>query len=413
MVDIRDNKGNVLFLTLMTAIILIVLSGSYLSLVVAEHSMNMRASHSIAAINVAEAGAEEALWELKFGGADFAGWSGVNPVSNSGELFAPGGEKIGEYYVEVENPDDFSPVIEAVGYVPAQPGAVAERTVRIKAEGVKMFGKAVFGKEGVVMSSNARTDSYDSKLGLYNVNGNKGTEGDIGTDATGSDPPAVLMNSNARVNGNVWIGMDGNTQTDIELKSNALINGRRKKSSSPTEMPAVQGDSSLPAKPPIVLNGNDTATISSSGKYSTITLKSNSALTITADATIYITGALSLNSNSKLKIANGAKVEMYVDGSISFSSNTQVNNLSKDPTKFALYATDSLTSTVTYNSNTSFYGTLYSKNAPVVFNSNASLYGAIVGKDVELNSNATVHYDLALRDVGPTLGYEISYWQEK
>jgi hypothetical protein len=413
MITRRNEKGNVLVMAILMTAVLLLLCGAYMSMVVSEHNLTARLSHSITAINVAEAGVEEALWELKHNGSAFSGWSGTNPVSKTGDVYSPQGYKVGEYYVEVVNPSDPYPVVNAIGYIPTQAMALVERQVQVKVEAEYLHGKAAFGVNGVTMDSYARTDSYDSQLGDYNVGGNIGAEGDIATDAIGSTPPAISLLSNAQVNGDVWIGPGGDRNTDIDVQGIAVINGKRKRSSVLRNFPPVQGDAGLPDKGSLLLGGSDTFTISESGKYSEIKLNSNSILTIDSDATIYVTGGFHIKSNSQLHITNGATVTIYVDGSIEIDSNTQINNFGKDPTKFAIYATDTLTSDINFDSNSTLYGVLYARNADVIVNSNAHIYGAITGKTVLLDSNAYVHYDLALRTIGAPIGYEPIYWQEK
>ncbi len=88
-----------------------------------------------------------------------------------------------------------------------------------------------------------------------------------------------------------------------------------------------------------------------------------------------------------------------------------------DPTKLAVYGTDTFNSTMVWNSNTQFFGAVYVPRADVVYDSNADFYGSMVGKSLQsISSNARLHYDEALGDVGmgtDSTTYAVVSWQEK
>ncbi|MBI3085552.1 MAG: hypothetical protein HYY88_07495, partial [candidate division NC10 bacterium] len=76
------------------------------------------------------------------------------------------------------------------------------------------FGNAAHGTGAIALIGNADTDSYDSRLGAYNVSGNLGTNGDISTDST--MPQAVTIDPNSTVNGDVLVGPGGNTSSAVQ-----------------------------------------------------------------------------------------------------------------------------------------------------------------------------------------------------
>ncbi|MBI4842140.1 MAG: hypothetical protein HY803_13910, partial [candidate division NC10 bacterium] len=84
------------------------------------------------------------------------------------------------------------------------------------------FGNAAHGVGPVTLTGNATTDSYDSRLGAYNVNGNLGTNGDISTDASGAN--SVTIESNSVVNGDVYVGTAANPAASA-VTMNGTING--------------------------------------------------------------------------------------------------------------------------------------------------------------------------------------------
>jgi hypothetical protein len=71
-----------------------------------------------------------------------------------------------------------------------------------------------------------------------------------------------------------------------------------------------------------------------------------------------------------------------------------------------------------WNSNSDFWGAVYSPKTNVTYSSNANFYGSVIGKYVDITSQANIHYDEALASleiVPGSLGsfYIVKSWQEK
>ena len=93
-------------------------------------------------------------------------------------------------------------------------------------------------------------------------------------------------------------------------------------------------------------------------------------------------------SNTQLEIADGVTLALYLGGTFSQSSNSQINNLSQDPTTVQIYGTETFETTMTWESNASFYGAIYVPDYTVLYNSNAEFYGSIIADTVKIDSNA-------------------------
>jgi hypothetical protein len=417
----KDERGMVLLSAMIGVLVLTLICGAYMSTFMVENRLTSRTWDSLTGINVAEAGAELAFWELEYGGGDFLsidGWAGANPITRTGFMQTSAGDVLGEYFISVTNPTTDTPTIESTGFVPNQAAAEVQRIVRIAVEPDYIFDMAAFGIDGVSMNSNAITDSYDSGVGPYG-GANVGSNGDIGTNSISTSPPAITLDSNAHCNGDAFIGPGGDPATAIWTGASSTISGGQEATRRETEVLSMAPPTGLPVNGDFSLGGDETATMSSSGEYGSIFLDGNSILTIDSDVTIYITGELEMVSNSQLHITNDADVEIYVDGRIYLESNTAVNNISQDPATLAIYGTDSLTDSgdepgVEFDSNNDFYGTIYAPQSTISVDSNAEFYGAMFGKFVELDSNVQVHYDEALQVPGAAAeGFQVESWQEK
>jgi len=98
------------------------------------------------------------------------------------------------------------------------------------------------------------------------------------------------------------------------------------------------------------------------------------------------------------------------------SSNSTINNLTRDPRAFAILGTSSFLD-MAMNSNTDFFGVIYVPEATLAMSANADFYGAIVADYISMSSNAGLHYDESLGTWTKygvhTSGFVVKSWQER
>jgi hypothetical protein len=70
--------------------------------------------------------------------------------------------------------------------------------------------------------------------------------------------------------------------------------------------------------------------------------------------------------------------------------------------------------TVDFDSNSKIWGVVYAPNARVVLDSNFELYGSLMARSLDIDSNATFHFDEALVDATASgvPVYETVCWRE-
>jgi len=398
---------------------MLLLAAPFLFQLSANNKSYKRFSKSLVAHSLAEAGVERAIWELNYG--DVSGWEGD---SSERTLTIPdfqtsNGNVMGDIEIKVTDPEGENPVIESIGKVSLTGSQELEaRSIMVVLEEVpsSLFDYAVFGGEGCVdLSSNSIIDSYDSSLGAYGGL-NMGFMGHLGTNAFGYG--CIDLGSNSEIYGNAVKGAGSDPDIDIIIRGNAKIYGEIKSLSDPKVMSSVLAPEGLAPMGDYYLDGESSDTISTSGEYASFRITSNAKVTIIADVTLYITGIFSMRSNSQLEIADGVSVTIYLGGSFVQESNTSIKNLSEDPTKLMVFGTDSFTGEMEWNSNSYFWGAIYVPDADVRFCSNTDFFGSIISKSFNMNSNARIHYDVALAglnievDSEDTL-YKVKSWQEK
>ncbi|MBI4736691.1 MAG: hypothetical protein HY766_11670, partial [candidate division NC10 bacterium] len=246
------------------------------------------------------------------------------------------------------------------------------------------FGNAAHGVGPVTLTGNATTDSYDSRLGAYNVNGNLGTNGDISTDSTAGS--AVTIEAGSTVNGDVQVGPGGNTSSAIQ--NNGTITGTTSTEATTWNLPLSSIPTGVVNQGPLSIAGNTVRTLTE-GTYwfSSLSISGNGQLQISGAVKIYVTGAISISGNG-VATANNAPTNLLIYGT-------------RDPTSTdpACVSSNCATS-VAITGNGSFYGAVYAPQAGITVSGNGAVYGALTGASVTVNGNGGLHYDEALQNLG-------------
>jgi len=413
----KEEQGSVLVIGVLFLAFMLLLAVPFLFMLSNENRLTEKSYKSMAALSLAEAGVESAIWELNNG--DISSWSGTSALRtmNIASFQTADGNVIGSIDIRIEDPGSDNPVIESTGRLPYIGTLTVDRTARVVLElgegYTSLFDFGVFGDEGLELASRAQIDSYDSRIGEYDSH-NPGTSGHTGTNATHLG--CIYLSPNARIYGNASTGPESIPEDVIITKPVSTISGEKLALSSPKEMPSIPSPEGMTYQGEYLLDGT-VDTISESGEYTHFRLSNNAKVTITADVTLYITGDFSMASNSQIEIADDVNVTIYLGGSFLQESNTQINNLSLDATKLQVYGTDSFTGDMEWRSNTDFWGTFYAPRAHITYNSESDFYGSIVGRYLDFSSQATIHYDEALGDLKVSTGSEgapfvVKSWQE-
>jgi hypothetical protein len=397
----KEEHGSVLVIGILFLTSLLLLIMPFMLQISYDQRLSEKSYKAFAALSMAEAGAERAIWELNSG--DILSWSGTSTLRtmNIASFLTSDGETMGSIDIRVEDPEGDTPVVQSTGKVPYIGAHTVDRSTRVelwKGDGsYYLFDYGVFGDEGINLSSNAQL------------------EGNIGTNATHLG--CIYLDANANVTGNASTGVESIPEDIIITKPVSFITGEKQALSKPQPMPSVVPPEDLPYRGEYSLEGGNQDIISESGVYTSFMLQSGSQVTITADVTLYITGEFTMTSNTQLEIADDVKVTVYLGGSFVQDSNSQINNLSMDPTSLVFLGTDTFNGDVLWNSNTAFWGAIYTPRANVIYDSSAEFYGSIVGKFVDFGSQSSFHYDEALGDLkidtgSPGSTFIVKSWHE-
>jgi hypothetical protein len=415
----KKEQGSVLLIGLFFLTFLLLLAFPLLFQMSNENKSADRSYKSTAAISLAEAGIERTIWELNHG--DITTWSGGGSVRTLDISSFPtsDGNVMGDIEIQVDDLVGDFPVVESTGKMPYMGSLTVDKTARVVLErrdvSVSLFDYGVFGDEGMELASNAQIDSYDSGNGNYDP-GNPGTNGHVGTNATHLG--CIFLNANAVIYGSAATGPESIPEDIIITQPVSIITGDQQPLPDPKELPTIIPPEGLTFRGDYILDNGSNGTLSDSGEYTNFRISNSSTVTVTSEVILYITGEFSMVSNTQLLIAENASATLYLGGSFVQESNTQINNLSMDPCSFMLFVLDSFTGDMEWNSNSDFWGAVYSPKTNVIYNSNANFYGSVIGKYVDITSQANIHYDEALASleiVPGSLGsfYTVMSWQEK
>ncbi len=415
--DNQKERGSILVITILLSFMTLLLATPFLTKISGQYRITNKSFRQITAFNLAEAGVERAIWELNHG--TIIDWEGdaESRTLMISSFQAGDGTEVGDISITVLDLQGENPVIESTGRVSHIGSNDIEKSIRVVLEEIEtdsLFDYGIFGKQSLEMSGNAFVDSYDSREGVYGGE-NISDLGQMGTNGIYSGD--ISLNNTVEINGDVVVGPGGIPADVISMSSNVTINGELTALTEEKTFPPVIPPSNLPWRGDFILAPNNMATISESGEYSSLIFQSNSKISITSDCILYVTGEFTMLSNTRFEIAEGVTLALYLGGTFYQSSNSQINNLSLDPTMVQIYGTETFQTLMTWDSNTDFYGAIYVPDYTVLYNSNAEFYGSIIANTVKIDSNAGLHYDKALFNLESiyttvTSTYKIKSWQE-
>ena len=277
-----------------------------------------------------------------------------------------------------------------------------------------------YGSSGITveLSGQAYTDSYDSSLGRYNVNGNISNHGDVITNGS--------------------ISLTGQSQINGAQTPNANM-------TCPTTPIKVPDDlAGLTPVSALSVSGQNTVNITGDHKYTSITLSGQSKLIVTGPSNIYVTGNWSISGQSLFSVSSASTgpVIIYIDGNISASgqgitndtyipSNLQIygtalqnwdssvtysinknviyncsiweslqnNNLNHTPVSGSWWSSGAPTQTFTFSGQAALYGAIFSPFSNMTISGQGGIYGAVVGYDITMSGQSTIHFDEALKNL--------------
>ena len=141
-----------------------------------------------------------------------------------------------------------------------------------------------------------------------------------------------------------------------------------------------------------------------------INMSSSSKILVNGKARLYVKNGINMTGQSQIVLATDATLELYVGGNCSIGGGG-VMNTPGYAKNFSLIGLPSCTS-ISYNGNAQFIGTIYAPQAAVSLGGTSDAIGAFVANSMQLNGSIGIHYDEALRGNPKEGRFLVASWQE-
>jgi len=411
---------------LLIGAIIAVIGAHLLTGVVAEQRLATRSVYQSVALNLAEAGIEEAMWAANNEWIDSTrGWSPAGDGTGAMILSRTTGltlaQGTGEYHLRIDQPASASPIVIALGIVrlPAQPPILKQ--VRVRLDRRAVWANAIVAKGHVTFNGNRTTiDAYDSAVGAWHATANRldratvatnlATNGGVAVNnadiygyvATGGGAPQVGPNGSI-LSATSPSGLSNNVDpSNLRYDFSYNIPDAVAPTATAISIGAVTSSTTLP-RPGDTPGADGRYTYSASSVSLT-----NSTLTINGAVDLVVSGNVSIGGGSgAIVLTNTTSTELalYAAGDISISGNGAANPTNSPP-RMTFHGTRTAAQAATLgrqqfdlSGNADYSGLVYAPNADVSLRgggSSGQFSGAIIAYSVTFNGNYDFHYDVQL-----------------
>ena len=413
-------RGSALISSLIVAVLVAGIVGFYLETVRLEIKETHRSRLALEAVNLAEIGAEDALYAVQSG--NWTGWSAGTQGYSRSVTNIPGGlaRETRAVSVFVRTNVTNEAVIVAEGRITHPAGINAHKQLRIDLSRRGVFANGLTSRDGVQMNGNKiAVDSYSSDNGPYHAVTNRNDRGSV---ASVSMAVASVDLQNADVLGYVatgggmpQVGKNGSVK-GFDTPGGVKVDPLRVSTDFYAEFPPVEAPS-LSAPTTTVPGGSYTmGSLFTASEYALADLdvKSTDTVSIEGDVTLVLTGTL--NVKGEVLITPGSSLTVYVEGDVDIGGNGLVNG-TNIPANLVLFSTagEGDGQTIKLSGNGALAGAVYAPFADVEMKgsgANGTMFGAVVANNILLTGNFEFHYDEALDDYGNNGRFRMDAWRE-
>lgn len=429
-------RGSVLIVALLLCAVIALMLGSYLNLNLNSTRLAQRSFHSTAALNLVEAGAEEAVWSFNRatqGHTD--GWTGWNTDGTGAwrkftgfDLGAGADAWIKVYVTNTNPPSGSTPKVVALASVNPPQRPPVTRMLEVTLRRRSYFSNGMVAKESITFSgTNTSVDSWnsdpDADPATTPVEYSAAVRRDQGTVASTSVANTAMLINQADIWGCVYtggaspqVGVNGSIR-GASTAADVAIDATRIATDFNAELPLAEApaDGTVITTVGAVLGTPGTTT---RWRCPAISLSGSQTLTIQGDVTLILTAtsgttALSVTGNASIQIAAGASFTLYTEGDVKIAGNG-IGNANIQPLSFQLWGTHATPGgqAIQIAGNGALRAAVYAPNAAVKLNGNGDVMGSVVAHDITIVGNAAFHYDEALATYGNNTPFGITKWRE-
>lgn len=430
----RD-RGAVLVVALLIMALIALALGSYLALNLSTARLARQSYQQGAAFNLAEAGAEEALWSFNRANAHAAdawtGWSGAVPAAlRKFTGFDFGGNTTGTVSVYVNNTAPAAgdrPLVVAMATVQSPGSPPNTKLLSVTLARRSYFGSGLVARESLRFSGlNTAVDSWNSDPDQDPATAPVPYRPEIRRDR-GSIATLAVENSALLVNqASIWgyvatggaapeVGVQGSVR-GADTPADVQVDPARISTDFTADLPAVtapvDGIPLLTIGTTLGLPG-----VATKWRCPSLVLRANQTLTILGDVTLILTAtigsAVEVTGNASINIPAGSSLTVYAEGDCKIAGNGLANANSR-PLSCQIWGTSTSAAGqgIQIAGNGALKTVIYAPNAAVQVNGNGDVMGAIVARTITLTGNASFHYDESLADYGDNTAFGVVRWRE-
>ncbi len=429
-------RGAVLIVALLFAALIAVGLASYLNLNLSSSRLAKRTFNGYAALNLAEAGAEEAVWSFnRTQRGDTEAWrKWTTQGSAAWQKFTDmdlGANSTSWVKVYVDN---HTPGANARPRIVAQsstgrPGeAPVTKMVEVTLRRRSLFANGLVAKDvvsfaGAVASVDSWNSDPDANPATAAVPYSAATRNDRGTVAS-----AAVLNSAVLVNqANIW----GNVATgggQPEVGASGSIRGADTPADVKVDPRKISTD--FNANFDVLVAPVDGTILTTVGatlgviglktkwRIPNIALKGSDTLTILGDVTIVFTAGTGTNAievagTAQIIVPAGSTLTLYTEANLKIAGKGLTNS-NVQPISCQIYGVSASPGgqQMEIVGNGSLCAVVYAPNGDVEIKGNGDVMGSIVAYRIKLAGNAAFHYDESLTERDSSQPFAISKWRE-
>ncbi len=428
-------RGSILIIAMLVAALIALVLGSYLSLSLSTAHFASHTFYSNASFNLAETGAEEAVWSFNHpltGGANgWTAWS--NNASDawqkfSGFSFASNATGWVKVYVENYNPPagSVSPKVIALASVNPATDAPITKLLELTLGRRSHFAAGLVAQDSITFNgNNASVDSWNSGSAASPVPYSAAVRNDHGSVASASVQTTAMLVNQADIWGYVatggsapQVGNNGSIR-GATTPAGVQIDPSRVSTDFCINLDSITaptgGTSISPISGTTTLGTLGTAT---SWQCDSISLQGSDVLTILGQVTIVLTAgsgsqALDIEGSAAINIPAGSSLTLYVEGDLKIAGKGGLGNGNIQPISCQFWGTNATAGAqnIELTGNGSLVGVVYAPNAIVKLDGNGDMMGSVIAYDITIAGNAAYHYDESLASYGDA-GYGVTKWRE-
>jgi len=454
---------------------LAMMAGGYIALTSQSMKMTQRTFYQNTAFNLAESGAEYAIWCMKNTWTmPSSNWTGdaanktfIGTVASP--VFSDTQGTRGFFKVRITNANSSNPTVIAEGVVVPVRGGSLTKQIRVRLSNGSLFSNGLVAKDRLTLNGGVM-DSYHSSTGSP---GTAAREYDITVASTSLVIGDISIGAAADIYGSVAIAASSTNaaafvasisgeirgpttaagQAGVVEKGSSLIDTNRIAYDFTQDLPDVTVpavgattivSTALPAanSQSLIVIGDPTGAITTRYQLASVNIPNGKTLMIIGPVEFDVATTFTVAGQGALVVLNGSTVistgsgsnavvgvytgvgdaKIYAKGDVSISGNGSVNAPYK-PAALQVYGTLSQAEyaagarqSVTVGGNGNLTAALYAPNGELVMNGGGSsgyIAGAAVGKSVRVNGNGyRFRYDKDLEDLSAANAYKVSGWAE-